>query len=72
MSEADLRLMNVAEVSERLGVCRSKAYSVIKDLNKIMEARGFKTIPGRVSRQMLEEAYFGKTEEDEVNDSQAI
>lgn len=45
MATEETRLLNAADVSEKLGVCRSKAYSVIKELNKKMEAQGYETIP---------------------------
>lgn len=60
MATEETRLLNAADVSEKLGVCRSKAYSVIKELNKKMKAQGYETIPGRVSSRVLEETYFGK------------
>ena len=53
------RLLSASEVSMKLGVCRSKAYEIIRELNREMEQRGCATIPGRVSSQIVEERYFG-------------
>ncbi|MGO5413943.1 hypothetical protein [Slackia isoflavoniconvertens] len=58
MDDKNLRLLGAAEVSDQLGVCRSKAYQIIKELNAEMAARGCRTIPGRVSSQLLEETFF--------------
>lgn len=71
MNQGDVRLLGASEVSLKLGVCRSKAYKIIKELNKVMEAKGYQTIPGRVSSQILEETYFGKNEGSGDNDRQA-
>lgn len=47
-----------AEVADRFGVCRSKAYGIIRELNEVMETRGCKVIAGRVSNEIFEEIYF--------------
>lgn len=62
MSSGERRLLGASEVSMKLGVCRSKAYEIIRELNREMEHRGCTTIPGRVSSQILEERYFGTAE----------
>ena len=55
------RMLTASEVAERLGVCRTSAYGVIRELNAEMEKRGCKTIAGRVSNDFFEERYFGST-----------
>lgn len=60
MNKDEERLLNVEDVSERLGVCKSKAYKIIKELNQIMATRGYRTIKGRVCEQILVETYFAK------------
>lgn len=59
MDGTERRLLGASEVSMKLGVCRSKAYEIIRELNREMERRGCTTIPGRVSSQIVEERYFG-------------
>lgn len=54
------RLIGAREIAERMGVSRSMAYKVIKELNGEMERRGCRTIRGRVSNELFEEVYFGK------------
>ncbi|WP_182050340.1 ICEBs1 excisionase [Changpingibacter yushuensis] len=58
MREAETRLLGAAEVADRLGVCRTKAYGIIRDLNGEMQRRGCRVIAGRVSNEIFEEAYF--------------
>ena len=52
------RMMKVDEVMERLGVSKATAYLVIKRLNAELEAKGLRTIPGRVSERYFDETYF--------------
>lgn len=60
MGTAERRLIGASEVSAKLGVCRSQAYKIIRELNREMERRGCATIPGKVSSQIVEERYFGE------------
>ena len=39
-------------------MCKSKAYQIIKELNAVMEERGCRTIPGKVSSLIIDEEYF--------------
>lgn len=70
MVETKHHLMNADEVADRLSIKRSGAYKIIRELNQVMEDRGCKVIPGRVSSEILEEVYFvGKIrEEGDSND----
>ena len=68
MGETSHYLMNVDEVANCLGVKRSGAYRIIRELNQIMEKRGCKVIPGRVSSEIVEEVYFvGSIKEEGAN-----
>lgn len=58
MEKQEPRLLGAAEVADRLGVCRTKAYGIIRELNEEMEARGCKVIAGRVSNEIFEETFF--------------
>ena len=44
-------LIGVVEVQELLGISRSKAYQIIKELNSELSQEGFITINGRISRK---------------------
>ena len=58
MEKQEPRLLGAVEVADRLGVCRTKAYEIIRELNDEMEIRGCKVIAGRVSNEIFEEAFF--------------
>lgn len=55
----DKLFMRVEEVQEQLCVSRAFAYNIIRDLNKELEAKGFKIINGRVSRKYFNEKFYG-------------
>ncbi len=59
MTHGKRRMLTANEVAERLGVCRTSAYNVIRELNAEMEKRGCRTIAGRVSNDFFEERFFG-------------
>lgn len=56
------RMMKVNEVMERLSLSKASAYQVIKDLNAELEAKGLRTIPGRVSKRYFDSVYFTPAE----------
>lgn len=47
--------VTVEEVVSVLGVCQSKAYRLIQNLNKELEEKGYITVRGKVSRRYFEE-----------------
>lgn len=47
----------VEDVMELLAIRKSKAYSIIKNLNVELETKGFMTIPGRVPKKYLLERF---------------
>lgn len=57
-------LMNVYEVMERLDVSRTTAYTIIKELNEELRAKGLRTIAGKVNSQYFEETYFASSKEE--------
>lgn len=58
LSQVPTRFMGAAEVAADCSVSLSKAYSIIKQLNKELAARGYLTIPGKVSRAYYEEKTY--------------
>lgn len=58
--ETARRMLTAKEVAARLGVSRTTAYAVIRELNEEMARRGCKVIPGRVSNEYFEIAFFGE------------
>lgn len=53
------QILNVKDVMAALEVSESKAYHVIRQLNEELAAKGYITIPGRVSKAYFEEKLYG-------------
>lgn len=53
------QFIGAKEVAEILGVSESKAYSVIRGLNKELKEKGFIVVQGRVSRAFFQERCYG-------------
>lgn len=53
------QIMNVKDVMAVLEVSESKAYGIIRQLNDELKAKGFITIPGKVSAVFFEEKIYG-------------
>ena len=53
------QILNVRDVMAALEVSESKAYSIIKRLNKELTDKGYITIQGKVSRKFFEEKLYG-------------
>ena len=51
--------ITAAEMAEILGISKPYAYKIIKQLNEELEAKGFITILGRISKKYFEEKFYG-------------
>lgn len=51
--------ISAQEVADMLGISKSKAYHIVRELNEELEAKGFITVAGRVSRKFFEEKFYG-------------
>lgn len=51
--------IQVDEVCELLGVSRSKAYLLMRQLNEELKQKGYMTIAGKVSRKYFMEKFYG-------------
>ena len=51
--------ITAAEMAEILGISKPYAYKIIKQMNEDLEANGFITISGRVSKKYFEEKFYG-------------
>ncbi len=49
---------SAADVSKILGVSDSTAYKLIRQLNAELKAKGFMTIPGRISCRYFKERFY--------------
>ena len=52
-------MVTAVEIVSDLGVSRAYAYNLIKRLNAELEAKGYITISGKVSRKYYEEKIYG-------------
>lgn len=59
MIERESRMIRAEEVAAILGISRTSAYSVIKELNRELTEKGYMTVTGRVSKDYFEMRYFG-------------
>ncbi len=51
--------VQVDEVCELLGVSRSMAYLLMRQLNEELKQKGYMTIAGKVSRKYFMEKFYG-------------
>lgn len=54
-------MYTVDDLKQILCIGDSKAYSIIRDLNAELEAKGYMTVRGRVPARYFNERFFGKT-----------
>lgn len=59
MEHGTKRMLTVNDIMERLSVSKSSAYTVMKEINSELSAKGLRTIPGRVSEVHFNAIYFG-------------
>ena len=53
------RFLKAEDVSEILEISVPMAYKIIRHLNSELNAKGYLTVSGRVSRCFFEEKYYG-------------
>ena len=54
--------LTVNDVIEILGVSRSQAYKVIRNMNNDLAAKGYLTVAGTVPKKYFEEQWYGLEE----------
>lgn len=52
-------MMNVEDVMEELGVKRSKAYLILRQLNEELESEGYKSVRGKIQRAYWRKKFYG-------------
>ena len=55
--------VTAGELAQDLGVSKPFAYKLVRQMNEELEAKGFMTIAGRVSRKYYEEKFYGMSQE---------
>lgn len=56
------RFITSKEVAEELGVSKSFAYKVVRQLNDELKKKGYMVVAGKVSRMYYEEKFYGLRE----------
>ena len=65
--------MSVEEVANELGISKSYAYKLIRQLNKELKATGCITIAGRIDRKFFHEKFYStKTNTERGQDNGSI
>ena len=52
------QFMRAEEVAKELGISKSFAYKLIRQLNQELKAKGFVTISGRINRDSFQERLY--------------
>ena len=53
------RFLDVNDVAAYMDISQSKAYKIIRALNKELSERGFITVAGKISKVYFEEKIYG-------------
>lgn len=53
------KYVDASELVQTLGICKSKAYAIIRKLNQELEKQGYITVAGKCPRKYFEEKYYG-------------
>lgn len=53
------RMLTVEDIMEALSVSKSSAYTIMREINDDLAAKGLRIIPGRVSESHFNAAFFG-------------
>ena len=66
------QFMRAEEVAKELGISKSFAYKLIRQLNQELKAKGFVTISGRINRVYFQERLYDELKERKENDQAAL
>ena len=56
------RFLKVDDVMQILGISKSAAYNIMRQLNNELKEKGYAVIRGTISRKYFEERFYGMTE----------
>lgn len=51
--------ISAEEMATELGISKSFAYKLMREMNEELQKKGYLTIAGRVSRKYFEEKFYG-------------
>ncbi len=55
--------ISAEEMAKELGISKSFAYKLMREMNEELQKKGYLTIAGRVSRKYFEEKFYGMEKE---------
>lgn len=61
------KFITSGEVAQELGVSKSFAYKIVRQLNDELKSKGFFIVSGKVSRVYFEEKFYGVKEVSNVS-----
>ena len=53
------QFITAAEVAEIMGVSRTKAYQIVRDMNRELRSMGYITVSGKCAVQYFEKKFYG-------------
>lgn len=53
------QFVTAGEVAEIMGISRSKAYQIVREMNKELKAMGYITVAGKCPVQFFKQKFFG-------------
>ena len=56
------KFLKVDDVMQILGISKSAAYNIMRQLNNELKEKGYAVIGGKISRKYFEERFYGMTE----------
>ena len=56
------KFLKVDDVMQILGISKSAAYNIMRQLNNEPKEKGYAVIRGKISRKYFEERFYGMTE----------
>lgn len=57
------KFLKVEDVMQILGISKSAAYKIMRQMNDELLKKGYAVIRGKISRKYFEERFYGMTEE---------
>ena len=53
------QFITAAEVAEIMGVSRSKAYQIVREMNRELKSQGYLTVAGKCPAQYFKQKFYG-------------
>ena len=53
------QFITASEVAEIMGISRSKAYQIVREMNRELKAQGYLTVAGKCPAQYSKQKFYG-------------